>query len=192
MVCRVLRTGRRRGLLSCCGRHEVDDGDDDSERYEPVDCANVISDDIDRMVDEFIAAETRAWQHHLDAGAAAGPSASPSPPLKRSPACVSLRRSPSPRSHHCIIHGSLFMSALLFTHACTINCSVASILCWPCVQREEILPAPCMTARALVDFAAEELLKSLSETVEQLTDMVDICKPTVIQERERERYKMPF
>ena len=45
-------------------------------------------------------------------------------------------------------------------------------------------------ARALVDFAAEELLKSLSETVEQLTDMVDICKPTVIQARER--YKMPF
>ena len=39
-------------------------------------------------------------------------------------------------------------------------------------------------ARALVDFAAEELLKSLSETVEQLTDMVDICKPAVTQERE--------
>ena len=81
----MLRTGRRRVLLSCCGRHEVDDGDDDSERYEPVDCANVISDDIDRMVDEFIAAEALAWQQHLDA-AAAGPSAGPSPRLKRSPA----------------------------------------------------------------------------------------------------------
>ena len=161
----MLRTARRRVLLSCCGRHEVDDGDDDSERYEPVDCANVISDDIDRMVDEFIAAEALAWQQHLDA-AAAGPSAGPSPRLKRSPARVSLRRSPSPRSHHCINHGSLFVSVLLFMQACTINCSVASILCWPfvlcdsaCVQQEEILPAPYMTARALVDFCCRGIVE---------------------------------
>ena len=32
-----------------------------------------------------------------------------------------------------------------------------------------------MTACAFVDLAADELLKSISETVQQFTDRVDIC-----------------
>ena len=76
----------------------------DSELYQVIDHVSIITDeDTDLMVDEFIAAETRAWQKHLDATAAAAatvrPTASPSP--KRSPTRVSLRRSsPLPRAHH--------------------------------------------------------------------------------------------
>ena len=57
----------------------------------------------DLMVDEFIAADTRAWQEHLDATAAAAATARPiaCPSPKRSPTRVSLRRSsPSPHAHH--------------------------------------------------------------------------------------------
>jgi len=77
---------------------------DDSELYQVIDHVCVITDeDTDLMVDEFIAAETRAWQEHLDATAATAATARPiaCPSLKRSPTHVSLRRSSSlPRAHH--------------------------------------------------------------------------------------------
>ena len=41
-------------------------------------------------------------------------------------------------------------------------------------SRKRFLIAAYMTARALVDLAADELLKSLSETVEQFTDRVEL------------------
>ena len=103
-VCRALHTAHHRGLLllSCCSSCEVDA--DDSELYQVIDHVSIVTDeDTDLMVDEFIAAETRAWQEHLDATAAAAatvrPTASPSP--KRSPTHVSLRRSsPLQHAHH--------------------------------------------------------------------------------------------
>jgi len=44
-------------------------------------------------------------------------------------------------------------------------------------SRKRFLIAAYMTACALVDLAADELLKSLSETVEQFTDRVELVSP---------------
>jgi len=88
-VCRALHTARHRGLLvlSCCGSYEVDA--EYSELYQVIDHVSVITDeDTDLMVDEFIAAETRAWQEHLDAAGAAVATA-------RTIACPSPKRSPT-------------------------------------------------------------------------------------------------
>jgi len=61
-------------LSNCCGSCEVDA--DDSHCYQVIDHIAVITDeDIDHMVDEFIKEETRAWQEHLDAAAAAAAAA---------------------------------------------------------------------------------------------------------------------
>ena len=104
-VCRALHTAHHRGLLllSCCSSYEVDA--DDSQLYQVIDHVSIVTDeDTDLMVDEFIAAETRAWQEHLDAaGAAAAATVRPTacPSTKRSPTHVSLwRSSPLQHAHH--------------------------------------------------------------------------------------------
>ena len=72
--------------------------------------------DIDLMVDEFIAAETRAWQDHIDA--TAGQLLDP---------LVVQRISTCDTAHHrnvhttaqqaCITHNKLLVSVLLFMQA---------------------------------------------------------------------------